>query len=788
MLRHARFLYQPVNPLGKGGRMVTGCNAHWQISKQVAAEGTVLLKNDGTLPLQKGAKVSLFGIGAGEYLLGGGGSGNVFTDRLITLKEGLEAAAKQGKFQYFAPPADYYCKEIQGLLSEARRNNPTVAEFNAWRRKNLLTLPELPEEIYQQAKAFGGTAIFCVTRYSSEGDAGGDRTGGEGDFYLWENEKALLKRLSEDFEKVVVVLNTCGPVATDAYDIPQVGAVLYPLYGGSVSGESLAQLLIGESYPSGHLQHTLAKQVTDYPSTQGFHDHKEYVNYTEDIFVGYRYFETFAPEKVAYPFGFGLGYTDFKLAVVSAKKEKNTVSVAVSVENTGNFLGKEVVQLYLTAPQGKLGKAKKVLCAFGKTKELKPKETQILKLSFDIRQFGSFDDLGKVCKSAFLLEAGEYTVSCGNNVRDSKACFAFTLDKDIIVSRLHSYMAPRALEERLCADGSMEKLPKAEKVAHAPKGKGLKAKATEQFPLAKALAENRVEEFIASLSDADLVEFLYGHPMMNASNTNGIGLSPRYERQDVMLVPLVPTADGPAGLRLRRGRGNVDPTFFPCESLVAQTWNLPLAKRLGATVANEVKENNIGIWLAPALNIQRSPLCGRNFEYYSEDPLTSGLLAASCVQGVQSKNIAATIKHFCANNRENDRRVVDSRVSERALREIYLRGFEIAIKKAKPWALMTSYNPVNGEQASDNWEAINGILRSEWKYEGVVMTDWRVLSNLEDEVHAGSDVKMPEPITLFYENAPKSCDYVQMLREGKLNRNAVIAAVRRVITLMGKLE
>jgi len=268
----------------------------------------------------------------------------------------------------------------------------------------------------------------------------------------------------------------------------------------------------------------------------------------------------------------------------------------------------------------------------------------------------------------------------------------------------------------------------------------------------------------------------------------GIGLNPRDERQDVKRVPLVPTADGPAGLRIRSGRGNVPPTFFPCATVVAQTWNPNLAKRLGAAGAAEVKENNIGIWLTPALNIHRNPLCGRNFEYYSEDPLTSGLFAIATVKGIQSMGISACVKHFCANNRENDRRLVDSRVSERALREIYLRGFEIVVKKGDPWMLMTSYNPVNGEQASKNWEALNGILRSEWGYDGLVVTDWRVLSNLEEEIHAGGDVKMPFLITDFYENAPESCDLVQMLREGGLNRAAATASARRVLQLMEKLD
>jgi beta-glucosidase len=286
------------------------------------------------------------------------------------------------------------------------------------------------------------------------------------------------------------VLSTGGPVSTAEYKHnPKVGAVLYPLFGGGMAGKAIVQLLLGEKYPSGHLQHTIAYRLEDYPSTNGFHESESYVNYTEDIFVGYRYFETFAPEKVAYPFGFGLGYTTFSVETMSAALEKNTVRLTVRVENTGSYPGREVVQAYLTAPQGVLGKAKKVLCAFQKTGELKPGEAAEVKLSFDIRQFGSFDDLGKIQKSAFLLEKGTYSVHIGTNVRDTEQAFSFCLEENIICRQCHEYMAPRALSERLTATGKMEKLPFAEKKEHPPVGKDCKVSAEKQFLLSKALKE-----------------------------------------------------------------------------------------------------------------------------------------------------------------------------------------------------------------------------------------------------------------------------------------------------------
>lgn len=787
MRKHGRFLYQPVLPLGKDGKVITGCKAHRALVGQATAEGTVLLKNDGTLPLAPGAKVCLFGRGAGSgFLFGGGGSGRLSTTGRITLAEALSNAAAKGEISFFRPLVDFYSEFVDCEAEEMKALGGDT--YRQWGCGLFHAEPHLPEALYEQAKAFGDTAVFCLPRLSSEHTKFGDRDPGPGGFALYEEEKALLDKLSRDFQRVVVILNVCGPIETAYFkENDGIGAVLYSMYGGHTAGQVLCDLLLGKTYPSGHLQDTLAAAIGDYPTTDTFCESRDYVSYTEDIFVGYRYFETFKPDAVVYPFGFGLGYTTFSVTVSSASLEKNTVKLDVCVKNTGNFPGKEVVQVYLTAPQGKLGKAAKVLCAFEKTRELAPGAEARLSLRFDIREFGSFDDLGKICKSAFLLEKGRYTVHVGTNVRDTQPCLDFTLADDLICRKCHSYMSPRQLPERLTADGTYEKLPQAEKQTHKPIRYRLKAQ-PEEKPLAliDALEQNKLDAFIAGLSDEELAELLYGHPMMCASDTNAIGLMPR-EKRDVRRIPNVPTADGPAGLRLYPDSGpNV--THLPCANLIAQSWNLKLCKRVAVIAALEVKENNVGIWLSPALNIHRSPLCGRNFEYFSEDPLISGLFAAATVKGIQEQNIAATVKHFCCNNKEVNRKGSDSRVSERALREIYLRGFEICIRKAKPWTVMTSYNLVNGEQSSTNWEAINGILRGEWKYDGLVMTDWWVNSDLKDEVYAGSDVKMPEKITLMWENADKGFDPVAELQSGAFDREVCYASVRRIFELMGKLD
>ena len=785
MRRFTRFTCQPPMPLGKNRSFVTGSKSHWNIAKQGVLEGTVLLKNDGTLPLAPGAKVCLFGSGAGEFQFGGGGSGGVITDKAITLADGLRSAANAGKISFFSPLVDFYLEAAAKEVENAKKVHDDLAY---WRRLRNIPTPELPEELYKEAVAFGDVAIFCISRFSSEGTDCGDRNGQEGDFDLWENEKALLNRLCKDFDNVVVVLNVCGPVSTVEYkENDKVGAVLYATFGGGIAGEALTQLLLGEANPSGHLQDTLARELYDYPGMEQFLTNHDYQEYTEDIFVGYRYFETFAPEKVAYPYGFGLSYTTFSTQILSTDLVKNTVKLTVKVTKTGSMAGKEVVQVYLQAPQGKLGKASKVLTAFGKTKLLQPGEAVELKLSFDIREFGSFDDLGKIETAAFILEQGEYTVYLGSNVRDCAPCFTFTLDSDIICHRCHSYMAPKDLPVRLTADGTMEPLPAPPVIPHRLKRYSLKnAKPDKELSLADALQQDRLDDFIAGLSNEMLAEMLYGHPVTNIANTGGIGVTPK-EKWEVEKIPNVPTADGPAGIRVINGCGMYT-TYFPCATTIAQTWNLTIARQIGTAIAREAKENNIGIWLAPGMNIHRNPLCGRNFEYYSEDPLITGLFASACVKGVQSEKIAATVKHYCANNKEINRKYVDSRVSQRALREIYLRGFEIVVKKAHPWALMTSYNPVNGVQASANWEAINGVLRGEWGYDGVVMTDWWAFSHLEDELYAGSDVKMPEMITKLYPNAHKSYDLPGAIAGGTIDRGVVYASVKRILSMMDHFE
>ncbi len=785
--RFGRYIYQPVAPLGRGGKKISASHEHQMLAKLVATEGTVLLKNDGTLPLKGCPKLVLFGRGAGDFQLGGGGSGVVHCKESVPLTDALLKAEQKGEVSLFRPLVDFYREKKEAEYKEVRAKYPEATSFAKWQRTVMHPDYQIPEALYQKAKAFGGIAVYILTRYSGEAY---DRIGGEGGFALFEQEKEMIDRLGRDFEKVVVVLNICGMMETGFFaEKKEVSAVLLPQFGGVRAGESLAEILLGKAYPSGRLQDTFADKIEDYPTTASFLASPDVVPYTEDIFVGYRYFETFCPEKVVYPFGFGLNYTEFSRKLLSAKQEKNSIKMKVEVKNIGAFRGKEVVQCYLSAPQGKLGKPKMQLCAFRKTRELAPGEGCVLSLSFDLRSFASFDDLGKIEKSAFVLEKGEYQVFWGVNVRENEKALAFSLKEDRVVRRCHSYMAPDGLEKRLLANGKYETLPKRAPQAHKPKAIRLREKAPEQaLALEDALEQNRLDAFLSQLSVDEIAQFLYGHPSINASYTGSIGLFP--VRDEKKKVPYIPTADGPAGVRIPLGRGDLETTYFPCAATIAQSWNLNLCRRIGKAVALEAKENNVGIWLAPALNIHRSPLCGRNFEYYSEDPLVSGEFAAACVKGVQGERIVATIKHFCCNNKETNRKESDSQVSERALREIYLRGFEICVKKAHPKALMTSYNKVNGVRSSANFEAIQGILRGEWGFDGVAMTDWEVYSSLTEEILAGSDVKMPVMVRMLGDNGPREAGYdaAEEIRSGRLPKAVALMSVKRILKMMGLLE
>lgn len=999
---------------------------HIDLTRQVAAEGMVLMENDGALPLAQGEKVAMFGRAMIDYVRGGGGSGATVVDYTRNILQGMQIKADEGKISLYQPLVDFYTEQVttNGITNDA---NITVSD-----------------ELMDDAAANADTAIVTIGRYSSEGS---DRSASKGDYYLSDAETELLTRVAAKFKKTVVVLNV-GAVLDTSWikSIQGIDSVLMAWQAGMEGGLATADVLVGDVNPSGKFVDTFAKSYDDYPSSDTFYESSAYVNYEEDIFVGYRYFETFDPnyERVNYEFGYGLSYTTFDISDVTVEAEGDDIVATARVTNTGGVAGKEVVQVYFSAPQGKLGKPAKELAAFDKTDLLAPGESQTVTMSFPIDDMSSYDDTGKVQKSAYILEAGDYNIYVGNSIKDAGENgirYTYNVAEDTVTEQLSEQCAPIQLERRLLADGTWEVLEApaemdphytvaaegvtrvesenflnssgnlhiesyydtnleqqkclaylnaagrymeyeltAEKAGkysvimsmangnaalsncfkvyvngeyqpgivfnaqqtgdgsgasewynfiecepfyiNLEEGRNLvrfvangnnpnydymlikrvgeqeeyykKAVAAEgqtriegeefdesgmttsnnavrierfnnnteaclaymnyvgnyvsyylkvaeagEYNITLNIANGRagftfdpgitvngtaypatitavqtgdgdgagqwynfedlepvtvtlpagnvvltltckeankypnidyitiekketvqaaaravraaaqttsgkimlvdvynnpdlMDDFLAQLTDEQLANLLQGQPNTGVANTGGMGNLMEYG------IPNAMTADGPQGIRI-----GTTCTAWPVSTLLACTWDVDLVEEVGKAAAIEAHNNGIDIWLAPGMNIHRDPLCGRNFEYYSEDPLIAGKMAAAITKGCQSEGVSITLKHFAANNKETNRNSSDSRMSERALREIYLKGFEIAVKEAQPWSIMSSYNYINGTETSENKELLTNIARGEWGYEGIFMTDWGNNSNHAREVLAGNDVKMP---------------------------------------------
>ena len=749
----------------------------------------VLLKNEcGILPLKKGTRVALFGKGTFDYVKGGGGSGGVTTAYIVNLYDGLKHLGNH--LSIYEDLADYYRQYV-------------LDQYASGGVPGMIAEPELPDPLCAKARAFTNTAIISISRFSGESwDRGGygQELFERGDFYLSNREQAMVDKVKAQFPNVIVVLNVGGMVDTQWFFAdPKIQSVLMAGQGGMEGGTAAAELLCGLDNPSGKLSDTYAKHLEDYPSADTFHESDTYVDYTEDIYVGYRYFETLpgAAEKVNYPFGYGLSYTKFDYSVVSAQKLGEDISIRIRISNVGEMAGKEVLQVYSAAPQGKLGKPSRSLVTFQKTRLLQPGEEQLVTLSFPVNSLASYDDLGKVAKSAWVLEQGDYHFHAGTSVRDTVELeYVFTVDTDTITEQLSPKLVPVALKRRLLADGTYEELPLGE--PNDPDYTALEpmdviSRTGGDTPAIRAVGRSRrrnrdrvdrldfrqvadgtmtLDDFISQLSTEEVAHLLGGQPNTGVANTWGFGNLPEY------YLPNAMTADGPAGLRIKKECG-VKTTAFPCATLLASTWDPELTRLVGEAGAKEVKENNLAAWLTPAVNIHRNPLCGRNFEYYSEDPLLAGTLAAALVQGIQSQCIAPSVKHFALNNKETNRKNSDSRVSERAAREIYLKVFEIIVKTAHPWYIMSSYNLINSHRASENRELLEDILRGEWGFDGMVSSDWWTFGEHYKEVNAGNDLKM-------------ACGYPERLLAaldaGVLTREQMEISAKRILSLLLKFD
>ena len=785
-----RLRYMPGTGLYEDRHRVTGSKKHTELSREAARESLVLLKNeDRILPFREGQGLAVFGKAQIDTVQGGGGSGVVHTAYCRSILDGLREKEAESKIMLFARLSDFYEKAVERARAEFLQQN------GAEPAPGQLQEPELPDDLLQEARTFTDTAVLCYSRYSSEG---ADRSGTpqDGDFYLSPAEQAMTEKVLNTFPKAVVVLNVGGVVDTAwIRDDLAVKGCLFMGQAGMEGGLAAADLLVGDACPNGHLADTFAESFSAYPFADGFRASKDYLEYKDDIYVGYRYFETIpgAAGKVVYPFGFGLSYTTFRVNRAVLTEENGAFTAEFTVQNIGLTEGRALIQLYASCPEGRLGKPRRVLVGFARTKVMLPAREETLRIRFSRYNFASFDDLGRVKKNAYLLEEGTYEFFYGDNVRDlTKLDLEYNLVKPLVIGTLPERLAPHRLPERLRSDGTLEALPTDLSVDPAPfqpdlVSKGLPKenewtaawfrgkKAPEEPPLQLIDVHNgalSLDHFLASLSLRQKISLLGGQPNRGVANTFGIGNLP------LAGIPNVMTADGPQGLRFRPETA-VSTTSFPTASLLACSWDMSLLQEVGKAIGEEVRENGIGLWLGPAVNLHRSPLCGRNFEYLSEDPLLAGMLSAALVQGAQSQGIGCALKHFACNNKEENRKDSDSQVSVRALRELYLKAFEICVKVARPLAVMTSYNLINEKRASENRELLTGVLRDEWGFEGLVITDWWNNAIHEREIAAGNDVKMPV-------GSPEQV--LAAVRSGTLSEEAVTRSAKRVLEFILKLE
>ena len=686
--------------------------------RQLAAEGIVMLKNDGTLPL-KGKKVAVFGRCQYDYFFCGYGSGG---DVNIPYKVSLaEALHNQNDI--------IINKDIDDFYREASENNPPDEGYwGHWP----FNFPEFVpgESLFKKAAGECDAAVVIIGRAAGE-DRENKLT--KGSYYLTDLEINLLDTATEFFEKTVVVLD-CGNIIDmkkiDSYG-DKISAILYAFQGGMESGNALYDVLSGNVNPCAKLTDTVAYDYDDYPCANDFGG-KKFNNYTEDIYVGYRYFETFASDKVLYPFGFGMSYTSFSIEKAGFSVGDNGVTIKAKVTNTGKVAGKEIVQFYCEQPAGDTGTAKRILCAFEKTDLLLPGESCLLETYISFYGISSYDDCGDAgFESSYVLLRGDYKFFISDCVRGGTECGSFKVKETYCIEKLQPICSVKNGFDRITRNAEGKECTEAVPETDVD----LKRRVLDNLPKNLPYALDKgyklsdvkhkritMDEFVSQLTLKELEAITRGdyimHSPLGTSGNAGVfgGVLPSLR---VKGVPALSTTDGPAGIRVTKKR-----SLLPTGACMAASWNVELIEKVYSFIAEEMKECGSDILLAPGMNIHRNPLCGRNFEYFSEDPVVSGKCAAAVVRGVQSKGASACPKHFACNNQEVNRNMNDSRVSEKALREIYLKPFEIAVKESSPKNIMTSYNKVNSVYSYNNYDMVTTVLRGEWGYPGNVMTDW----------------------------------------------------------------
>ena len=762
------------------------------LARRAAAEGAVLLKNDrAALPLAEGSRIAVFGRSQFNYYKSGTGSGGlVNTKYVISIADGLKKGYRVDE-------------TVEGCYTEWLREHPFDAgqgwAQEPWFQEEMPLEPEVVERAARENEA----AVIILARTAGEDK---DNSALPGSYLPDPLEERMLELVCGAFRRTVVLLNVGNIIDMKWVERYDPAAVLYLWQGGQEGGNAALDVLTGRVNPSGRLTDTVARDIQDYPAAGNFGDDLKNI-YAEDIYVGYRYFETFARDKVLYPFGYGLSYTAFRRELIGWRETAaetvcgRTIVLEVRVTNTGSLPGRETVQVYCGAPSGKLGRPARVLAGFAKTALLEPGQEERLTLDIPWRDLASYDDGGVTgVKSAWVLEAGEYRFYLGGDVRAAAYCGSLWVEELTVAEQLREAMAPAEAFRRMKAGeagvGTSAYRAEAGKTGAKsqtcdaetgdpgtePSADSERALLWEQAPLRSAspmehrnralpkeapydgdrgyklqdVAEGRVsmEVFLSQLTDEDLCCLVRGEGMCSPKVTPGTasafgGIT---EKLKGFGLPVACCADGPSGIRMDSGSIAF---AMPNGTCLACTWDVELVRELYCHEGMELRKNHVDTLLGPGMNIHRHPLNGRNFEYFSEDPLITGRIAAAQLQGMNPYGVTGTIKHFACNSQEHKRNLVEAVVSERALREIYLRGYEIAVKEGGARSIMTSYNPINRLWSASNYDLLTRILREEWGYRGIVMTDWwakgndegqeATVGNLTTMVRAQNDLFMVVP-------------------------------------------
>ena len=806
---------------------------HRKVARRAAAEGIVLLKNeDHVLPLKEGIAVALYGAGAGKTIKGGTGSGDVNEREKVSICEGMKNAGFQITTEaWINRYNEIYDKARQDwkndILSRTGYDADTMSFFEVYSTTPFI-MPA-GDKIKKLAGDEAETAIYVISRIAGEG---ADRQADKGDYYLKDEEYEMLADICANYENVIVVINAGAQVDLSFMDeFTNIKALLTIVQPGMEGGNAFADVVSGRVNPSGKLTDTWAYKYEDYPNAETFSHNNGNVEtevYEEGMYVGYRYFDTF-DVPVRYGFGFGLSYTDFEIndyCLESLDNKKLTVSV--QVKNIGKVSGKEVVQVYASLPGGILEKEAHRLVAYAKTSELKPGESEKITVEISMEHLTSYDEK----RAAWILESGFYGIWVCNSLADAKLCGGVKLDKEVILRQVKNlFPLKQELDEKTQTSGkTLSREKEAEKLAAEQKLNVAELHATDftteviEYKKNSELCEKDALDFVNTLTEEELINLAAGDPgKAQGGNLGAAGISvPGSAGEthrcaiDKGLASIV-LADGPAGLRLMKyyhvNDGSIVTmpfefslegglfyddsrelpgeryyqycTAIPVGTLLAQTWNRTLIREVGAMIGTEMEHFGVTLWLAPGMNIHRNPLCGRNFEYYSEDPYVAGTIAAAMTEGVQSNyGCGTTIKHFACNNQEDNRMGSDSVISERTLREVYLKGFEIAVRESQPLSIMTSYNLINGVHAANNYDLCTETARNEWGFKGMIMTDWTT-TEVDEKctasgcMRAGNDLVMPGCFG-DHDNMHKE------LAEGTLKIEDLKACIARLVSVIWK--